>query len=401
MGGRIVVGRPSIEIGDEVARWRAPVSGPSGIPQELWFATSAEHASLLSDRADAALVGLVPVAMLCGMPLEVRGTSTDELVHAVGHGYQRILELTALSVSPVEVVAEEVAPALARSPAVATGFSGGVDSWFTVLEHHLAPLPEAARLSHLAFFNVGSHGFGRQARRLFEGRYRAIAAEAEGLGLPLVRMDSNLEDFYPPGMHLATSTPRTVAGVHVLAGGLGRYLLANGVEYSEVTAQFRGANGPSDPIALPLLSTAGLTIQSQGSHATRLEKLRRICDEPRVQRSLNVCIDRSGSGRNCSRCHKCLRTQFALELLGRLDDFAAVFDEAEYRRGRDAFAAKVLVSEAHILRDLRAALEAADEPPRIASVRPQLDVRRLSQRASNRLVTLIARRRSWTSRFVP
>ena len=59
-------------------------------------------------------------------------------------------------------------------------------------------------------------------------------------------------------------------------------------------------------------------------------------------RYLNVCVDPSFEGRNCSVCFKCCRTLLTLELLGVADLYKETFDLEKFRRVRNRYVLKVL-----------------------------------------------------------
>jgi len=62
----------------------------------------------------------------------------------------------------------------------------------------------------------------------------------------------------------------------------------------------------------------------------------RISNHEPTYRLLNVCVDGMTVGRNCSRCWKCSRVIMMLDIIGKLDRYAAVFDTETFRQNRDA-----------------------------------------------------------------
>ena len=47
---------------------------------------------------------------------------------------------------------------------------------------------------------------------------------------------------------------------------------------------------------------------------------------------MNVCRRYSEDAHNCGECSKCLRTLLTLDILGKLDDFADIFDIDAYQK---------------------------------------------------------------------
>ena len=88
---------------------------------------------------------------------------------------------------------------------------------------------------------------------------------------------------------------------------------------------------------------------------TRVQKTAYIADHPLVQQYLDVCwstqianmtnndsLLKSKVKRNCGKCDKCLRTLFALELLGKIQFYEDIFDISEYKRYRNKYIIKII-----------------------------------------------------------
>ncbi len=89
----------------------------------------------------------------------------------------------------------------------------------------------------------------------------------------------------------------------------------------------------SHPLLDPLWSTSRLKIVHDGAEASRIDKLRRVVDDPVARRHLRVCFTEFADS-NCARCLKCLRTMASLKVLGRLQDvetFPQPFDVERFR----------------------------------------------------------------------
>ena len=230
------------------------------------------------------------------------------------------------------------------SHGVATGLSGGIDSFSVLADHHYAAdLPRVERLTHLLYNNVGSHG--RHGDGLFLKRLARLRPTAERIGLPLVTVNSNLDDFF--GAHLAfqpTITPRNAAVAHLLQRGIGTALIASSYPYRWVKVARAGDSSYADPIILPILSTGALTLNAVGSEYRRVEKIAQAAELADSWDCLDVCV-LSTDGTNCSRCWKCVRTMLTLEILGKLERYEAVFDMDVYRQcSRDPYIADVMTN---------------------------------------------------------
>lgn len=346
MGQQVItVGSPTVTRTGREARWSVSVDSP-GSPDSLWYTVPAAHAELLSDRADAALIGLLLPAMRTGRALRVSGTVTDELLHSVRGPLQAYVRSVLPMYGHVTVTADGSEGAASRPAGVATGFSAGIDS-FSALGDYLfdEDLPGALRVTHLLFNNVGSHSSGD---KLAKARLSGIRDLSAGWDVSLVDFDSNLDDhFLGIGTNTAfmnTHTFRNATVAHLLSGGIGTWYYASGYAFRDLHGGPSPTTASSDVISLPLMSTGALRLQSVGSERTRVQKTLQVATMSSARKGLDVCIDGDPDReRNCSSCWKCQQTMITLDLAGELDAFCpARFDRDLYERHRDEYMATVL-----------------------------------------------------------
>lgn len=346
--GQINVGTPAISFDGDLARWSVTVDHPR-LPAELWFTVPAEDSDLLSDRADAALIALLAPAMRLGVDIHVKGTLTDELLRWLDEHVQGLVRTVISHHVKVAITADRAEAVGPQAAGVAMGFSAGVDS-FAALDQAKGH-PAHMRLTHLLLNNVGAHGSGDAARRAFRQHAARTRPLATTLGLPLVEVDSNLDDLYQTGLtHTAfgnTHTLRNAAVAHLLAGGVGRWYYASSGHLSFIHTRPSGHLASVDAILLPLLSTDALRLHSAVMDDWRVDKIARIAGDALVQHHLDVCVTPAlapAGSPNCSRCWKCMRTMLTLDMLGRLDDFS-VFDRGTYEQHLSEYAVTLLASD--------------------------------------------------------
>ena len=78
-----------------------------------------------------------------------------------------------------------------------TGFSGGIDSFCTLADYFYDPLcPKSSKVTMLTYNNVGSHWGDEEGYHLFLRKYEKLSRVASKIGLPFVKINSNLDDFY-------------------------------------------------------------------------------------------------------------------------------------------------------------------------------------------------------------
>lgn len=346
----LVTSPPRRELTGDAIRVTCEVSGRS----PLWFSVEERFAELVSDRADYVLVGLLMPAMKEARDLHIGGTVTDSLLHQANADLQRLLRMEYRSLHPIRVTADAEAKPGARPAGVATGFSGGVDSLATLAEYLWSEdVPESLRVTHLLNNNVGAHGSDGHA--LWQVRRRPLERAAADFGVPFVAVGSNLDVHYPRIGFMESVTMRNAAVPHLLGAGIGHLHVASALSFPDVGIDSTQSIANIDPLLVPLLSTAAVTVSSAGSGLTRVEKTLALIGRPEA-RTLDVCVDGNPAReRNCSRCSKCMRTMLTFEIAGHLHGFCPdTFSLGPYAANRDAFIAKVLSSDDPYHREIRA-----------------------------------------------
>ena len=336
------IGVPEIRATGEMIEYSVLYSLTPGNDRSLNYQLEVQHNHLISPRSDAALVALLIPAMCVGGDLHVEGPVTEELVYQLNQSYQEILRLVIPSLKRIRILPDQPVPAGERAPGVATGFSAGVDS-FTVLADHFYDhqVPASLRLTHLLFNNVSGHGSGDSGRAAFKKRNSRAISAAKKVGLPLITVDSNLDQAFD-GLGLSfqrTHTPRNASVAFLLQRGIGTWLYASTYAYPTVRVTESDDMGYTDPIALPVLSTSALQLASSGSEYRRFDKTTRIAEIPDTYASLDICVqpNHDGDHTNCSKCWKCMRTLLTLEIAGILDRYADSFDLREYEQQREQY----------------------------------------------------------------
>ncbi len=279
---------------------------------EVWFSSSDVDLRICGD----VLVPLVlPVAMAMGSPVDIP-LPVSRRLHAEVPTIQQIWqgwnqEWTQV---PFRTAGLDGSPLWSpgREPArVAAFFSAGIDSFFTALKRR-------RELTHLVFLR------GYDLPTYDDDLYRTVIAgvrgAADGLGLPLVQVHTNVHDYFDAhglkwGRH--SFGPAIAALALLMQRWCGRILLASSYPYSALIP--RG----SHPLVDPRWSTERLTLELDGCEATRTRKLAAISRSPVAMRHLRVCWKNEGEY-NCGVCGKCLAAAATLSALGRLEECATL-----------------------------------------------------------------------------
>jgi hypothetical protein len=240
------------------------------------------------------------------------------------------------------------------------------------MDHFLdSAVPPEERLTHLMFMHIGHHGYGSDLEARVADRWAQAQAAALEIGLPLIRVDSSAPDFYPPEHDSPlrwadTCTVRAAAGPLLLQRGFRRYLLASSFSWGFIGVRPYRYLSIADPILLPALGTETLDLAAVGTELTRVGKTRRIAGMDLAQKFLDVCTMEAGV--NCSRCEKCMRTLFTLDLLGQLQAFRDRFDLEAYRGRKTVFVARILTGPAMVLhKELRKLMDQVGYRPSVPS----------------------------------
>jgi glycosyl transferase family 2 len=280
--------------------------------QQVWM----RSATAVTPPFEAALATCLMPAMREGGALELeepispRLQRTQREFQAIQCAWSLDWQLGDPPLREVEVIApvrEPELPAL-DSGRVAAFFSGGVDSWSTVLAN-----PDVTDLIFVRGFDLrldAPHQVGLAGQ--VEERLREAA---RALGLRLHVVETNLRELSDPLIVWDCYYGCAAAAVaHFFAPLFERVLIAGDSDF-EVQAKF-GANWMVDQ----LLSSEGLEIVDDGGRLSRMQRLRQIVDHPVVRQTLRVCWQNPDGAYNCGRCRKCLMTMAALEAIGVRDE---------------------------------------------------------------------------------
>ena len=288
-----------------------------GAERRIWFRSE----TAVMPYPEAALATCLMPAMAGGgrlamsEPISPRVLRTQREFQAVQRAWSLSWPFGDPPLDEVEVIAP-TRPAEVRQPVgrVAAFFSGGVDSWSTVLDN--PDLTDLIFVHGIDILPRLAHQEGLADR--VEARLREAADE---LGLTLHTVETNLREISEPdGPERPVARWEAYYGCAITAVALflgrafDRVLITGDSDY-EVQPTI-GANWMVDQ----LWSTEELEIVDAGGRLNRAERTERIASHPLVQRTLRVCWQNPEGAYNCGRCRKCLMTMATLEAFGRLEE---------------------------------------------------------------------------------
>ena len=221
---------------------------------------------------------------------------------------------------PFKILHEGHGDPPAAGPRQATTFSGGVDSFYTLLKQHPSqePLPEYQVSEAIQiYFNMPRYDWDA-----FDRRSRKLQTALADLNINLIPANTNMRLFLHGRtvaeqhffLHKAFVGGLTSVGM-LLSGEISRYFIPSGKHFLKY-----GPAG-SDWMTDSLLVAEWYETIHHAAALTRRQKIEAIIDESIVQQHLGVCLNRPDHERNCGYCSKCLRTMMTIDLLGNLTAF--------------------------------------------------------------------------------
>ncbi len=278
-------------------------------PSELWFRFPESEHSQISSDLDPFVVAVLLLAMQNNEPIEVRGSLSRKLFLGLKE-YQQIYH----SWFPERFHIIEIQPEKLRDDrdeeikAAGCAFSGGVDSFYTLLTLlDQSNGEKSGKLTHAIFmagFDMPLH-LTASIRDLTQ----SYAEMMISLGIHFVIGSTNVRRF-------VNSVDWTNAhGQALVATAL---FFKNTWKEFYIPSSYTGTTYPkwgSHPRLDPLLSTESLKMIHHGSQENRVSKLESISQAPESYERLRVCWIQDLGLKNCGKCEKCIRTMVALDIL--------------------------------------------------------------------------------------
>lgn len=338
----LVIGKPKIEKLDNRARLCSEISEKGKPSYTLWFDVDAKYIDFLTESTDAFVVALLPYAMNNSLNISAETKMSKQLCFQLNDIFIPVLTKSSKLFNKISISAKELTEEdYCLENASATGFSRGVDSFDTICS-----LSENStdRLSHLTFFNVGSHRSTanytpEQSAELYANRLEIAKESAKIFDMPLIDINSNL------GEHLTLPYVKihhycSFAAVLCMQKFFKNYYYASGYPISSFSIkQCDTGSAHYEAFTASMLSTESTKFYITGLEKTRLEKVDFISKFPITYDNLNVCYYGEN---NCGHCEKCVRTQFELMALGKLDLYKNVFDIPKFYRDKNKYMNYVL-----------------------------------------------------------
>lgn len=267
-------------------------------------------------------------AIILGENIECDSVSDDLYYHFDTMSY---LLAKVFRKGPIRIIPKRVIHLSFEPKSVATGFSGGIDSLATYLNHTNSKCPEYYKITHLTLFNVGSYG---NEYELTQTKFVHDVVRAkkfsEKVGLPLVTVNSNIGCQY----NLPEIQNYSLRSILCLSAGI--------LSLSKLFRPYYiSSTGTIDDMKLSkydeyfyensltqLISNHCTSIFITEGNLNRVKKTKIVTDSPLSEEYLYVCAAdifnerfktyyNKDTSPNCSECVKCVRTLMTIDALGR------------------------------------------------------------------------------------
>lgn len=312
----------------------------------MWISVEDKNEDMLTDDVYDAFVPMtLYLGMYYGQDVHIEGNMSPRLYHNIEHYLMKILDNFSDHTKPINFIVNGFKIAKKASvDLVATGISCGVDSLTTIYDNYIETTDKHFRINSLFLANCGTHGEfeNEDTEKIWLERAELNKNAANELGLPMYLINSNFHAYTYKVGQLSAGFLAIYSCFIALQKYIRRYITSSALSYEEIlkfgkyTRDFDLAEH-AESYMTHLLSTEQLEIVVDGCQYTRAEKTERISNWDIAKKHLNVCINPIDNVHNCSCCTKCMRTLFALEAMGKLDEFRDVFDIETYHKNKNFY----------------------------------------------------------------
>ena len=283
------------------------------IIENYWFEFDKEYEKYISLSGTPWLACLLPLASVLKEPLRINAPVDSKLYANIGKLMHIWKEwYPELAIIPVEANVENTRMDN-LSKDTACFFSGGIDSFFSVLHNETNRDPNIpTRINDL--ISVGGFDIPLSNISAFYDlctRYRNIASK---LGKRHIAVVTNLKET----KYLKANFAQLSHGCALAAIGLFLEKKYSNILIAATHDKNHLEPWGSHPHTDILLSTQKTEIVHDGNDFNRVQKSDFLSSSDLALQNLLVC-SRSKSDKNCCKCNKCYRAMMTFEILGTLD----------------------------------------------------------------------------------
>lgn len=294
---------------------------PKNYPATLWFRFPKLFSNQISVSSEPFAVALLLLAMQKREPLQIVGSISRKLYTGLLE-YQKIyhawfperFHLVEIQANPGEKQDSIPLEGITPNSGIACAFSGGVDSFYTLLDlSGRLDKDSTQKITHALF--MAGFDMPLNLKASIQQLTQSYALLMKSLGVSFVVGSTNIRNFVNTVDWTNAHGQALVASALFFGRTWKQFLIPS--SYTMRTHPKWGTH----PLLDPLLSTETLEFIHHGAHANRLEKLTALIQFPMTYERLRVCWVQDIGLKNCGRCEKCMRTRIALEILDGLHHY--------------------------------------------------------------------------------
>lgn len=336
--GILKIGTPFIKNHENKSELFVNVNDNGNIKKLSYTVENEFEKYLTYERSDAFVVALLYYAMINEYDIEWETPCSEQLIYQLKTYYIPICGKDVEYMNHINLTGPTTSEKLISESAAGTGFSGGVDSCYTV-KKYIDYEKESYKLKYLVFTDWFISDFSDEYKEDFYKNYlERYSGYAEELGMKFVYVGFDIDYNFSVG-RIKTKVCGEIhdGGLHTLkycsvAMALQKmmscYYFSSGFSPKEFSMN-KDDVAYMDIFTLPLISTSDLMFYSSGMEERRIDKVKYISDWEFAKKHLQVCMWDNES--NCGHCSKCIRTMSELYSLGKLDDFTESFPVQNYK----------------------------------------------------------------------
>ena len=311
---------------------------------------------ITAERSDAFVMGLLVSAMENGYDIEYEKPISERLYYQLMTYFVPMISKYNKSypIYNIKLLGPVSNENIKNIGAVATGCSGGVDSFYTIKRHSDGNVNKEYKLTHLVYSSSGTEDTNEpRIIQNFKKNISVIDKIAKDCNLDLISCYNNLFEFYkiPFKGFIQFYTTTFGAVAYALQKLISVYYVSSGSTIEKFNLDLSKIpdddSAVFDTFTVSFMNTENLTFYNSGVELSRIEKENYISDFSPAQTSLTVCAyeryaDDKLKYRNCSFCPKCLRTLTDYYVLRKIDTIRSSFNVDEFLKHKNKYIGKMM-----------------------------------------------------------